>query len=204
MREKELIKKGIETITKLKKMKRVETKKISYKDAKPGKIDINEFRNAIYSLLEADDYLYKKAPNHYLNEDEAKEFCKLIIKSINSLNKLLSNFGYHYEKKELNKNALYIVSSKKLFRKLKNKGLYVVSTDGFLDIEDYKSIIKDEKALLGIKKKIEITKKNIEKFIKKINPEKIYFVVSDEDDLKVYRRAKELYNAEKVDIDDIE
>lgn len=185
-------------------MKRVETKKISYKDAKPGKIDINEFRNAIYSLLEADDYLYKKAPNHYLNEDEAKEFCKLIIKSINSLNKLLSNFGYHYEKKELNKNALYIVSSKKLFRKLKNKGLYVVSTDGFLDIEDYKSIIKDEKALLGIKKKIEITKKNIEKFIKKINPEKIYFVVSDEDDLKVYRRAKELYNAEKVDIDDIE
>lgn len=44
---KDLIRKGISTISQLKKAKiRVEKddKKISYKDAKPGKIDVNEFK----------------------------------------------------------------------------------------------------------------------------------------------------------------
>ncbi len=181
-----------------------EEKKFSYKDAKPGKINVKAFKEAVYLLLEADDWLYKKAPNHYLNENEAKEFCKIIIKSINKLNEVLEEFGYKVEKKkEMEKSALYIVTNKKLFRKLKSLGYRVVSTDGYLDINDYKGRVP-ENALKGLEKKINIVKENIKKQIQKIKPSKIYVVVADEEDLKVYKKAKELYNAEKVDIDDFE
>ena len=51
---KDLIRKGISTISQLKKAKvKVEKadKKISYKDAKPGRIDVNEFKKAMYLLI---------------------------------------------------------------------------------------------------------------------------------------------------------
>ncbi|MCQ6253945.1 DUF2100 domain-containing protein [Methanocaldococcus sp.] len=208
---KELIRKGISTISKLKKEKvnvKIEKKsdlKMSYKDAKPGKINVEEFKKAIYQLLEADDFLYKKAPKHELNEDEAKEFCKLIIKCQEHLNKVLSNFGFELEEKEISEDALYIVSNKKLFKKLKNKNpnLKVVCTEGMLDIEDMRKIGISEKALEGLKKKIEITKKNIERFIKNYNINKIYVIVNDEKDELLYLRAKKLYNAEKIEADEI-
>ncbi len=211
---KELIRKGICTISKLKKIK-IEEKssnanidrnlKISYKDAKPGKINVEEFKKAIYQLLEADDFLYKKAPKHELNEDEAKEFCKLILRCQEHLNKVLSNFGFEFEEKEISEDALYIVSNKKLFKKLKNKNpnLKVVCTEGMLDIEDMRKIGIPEKALEGLKKKIEITKKNIERFIKNYNINKVYVVVNDEKDELLYLRAKKLYNAEKIEADEI-
>ncbi len=208
---KELIRKGICTISKLKKEMvnvKIEKKsglKISYKDAKPGKINVEEFKKAIYQLLEADDFLYKKAPKHELDEDEAKEFCKLIIKCQEHLNKVLSNFGFELEEKEISEDALYIVSNKKLFKKLKNKNpnLKVVCTEGMLDIEDMRKIGISEKALEGLKKKIEITKKNIERFIKNYNINKIYVIVNDEKDELLYLRAKKLYNAEKIEADEI-
>ncbi|ACV25261.1 DUF2100 domain-containing protein [Methanocaldococcus fervens] len=207
---KELIRKGISTISQLKKAKvKVEKtegkKKISYRDAKPGKIDINEFKKAVYLLIEADDFLYKKAPKHELNEEEAKEFCKLIIKCQEHLNRLLANFGFEFEEKEISENALYIVSNKKLFKKLKNKNpnLKVVCTEGMLDIEDMKAIGIPEKALEGLKKKVEIARKNVERFINKYNPEKIFVVVEDDKDELLYLRAKQLYNAEKLNADEI-
>jgi hypothetical protein len=205
---KDLIRKGISTISQLKKAKvKVEKadKKISYKDAKPGKIDVSEFKKAVYLLIEADDFLYKKAPKHELNEEEAKEFCKLIIKCQEHLNKVLSNFGFEFEEKEISEDALYIVSNKKLFRKLKNKNpnLKVVCTEGMLDIEDMKAIGVPEKALEGLKKKVEIARKNVERFIEKYKPEKIFVVVEDNKDELLYLRAKNLYNAEKLDADEI-
>ena len=205
-----LIRKGIYTISQLRKSKiKVEKydkcKKISYKDAKPGKIDVSEFKKAVYLLIEADDFLYKKAPKHELNEEEAKDFCKLIIKCQEHLNRVLSNFGFEFEEKEINENALYIVSNKKLFKKLKNKNpnLKVVCTEGMLDIEDMKAIGVPEKALEGLKKKVEIARKNVERFIEKYKPEKIFVVVGDDKDELLYLRAKNLYNAEKLDADEI-
>ncbi len=205
-----LIRKGIYTISQLRKSKiKVEKydkcKKISYKDAKPGKIDVSEFKKAVYLLIEADDFLYKKAPKHELNEEEAKDFCKLIIKCQEHLNRVLSNFGFEFEEKEINENALYIVSNKKLFKKLKNKNpnLKVVCTEGMLDIEDMKAIGVPEKALEGLKKKVEIARKNVERFIEKYKPEKIFVVVEDDKDELLYLRAKNLYNAEKLDADEI-
>ncbi|ACX73112.1 Protein of unknown function DUF2100 [Methanocaldococcus vulcanius M7] len=209
---KELIRKGISTITRLKrsgqekiKVEKSDKKTISYKDAKPGKIDINEFKKAVYLLLEADDYLYKKAPKHELDEKESKEFCKLIIKCQNHLNKILSNFGFEIEEKDIDEDALYIVSNKKLFKKLKNKNpnLKVVCTEGMLDIEDMKKIGVPENALVGLKKKIELARKNIERFIEKYKPEKILVVIEDKKDELLYIRAKELYNAEKIDVDEL-
>ncbi len=156
-------------------------------------------------MFDADTYLYKKAPTFYLNEEEAKEFCKLILKAQESLDKVLSNFGFTFIKKEMNEDFLYIVSNRKLFKKLKSKNpnLKVVCTEGMLDIEDFRKIGIPEKALEGLKKKVEIAKKNIENFIKKHSPKKIYVVVEDDKDLILYERAKALYNAEKVEIDEL-
>jgi len=205
---KDLIRKGISTISQLKKTK-VKTekvdKKISYKDAKPGKINVEEFKKAVYLLIEADDFLYKKAPKHELNEEEAKEFCKLIIKCQEHLNKVLANFGFEFEEKEISEDALYIVSNKKLFKKLKNKNpnLKVVCTEGMLDIEDMRAIGIPEKALEGLKKKVEIARKNVERFIEKYKLKKIFVVVEDDKDELLYLRAKQLYNAEKLNADEI-
>ncbi|AIJ06343.1 hypothetical protein JH146_1501 [Methanocaldococcus bathoardescens] len=205
---KDLIRKGISTISQLKKAK-IKTekvdKKISYKDAKPGKINVEEFKKAVYLLIEADDFLYKKAPKHELNEEEAKEFCKLIIKCQEHLNKVLANFGFEFEEKEISEDALYIVSNKKLFKKLKNKNpnLKVVCTEGMLDIEDMRAIGIPEKALEGLKKKVEIARKNVERFIEKYKLKKIFVVVEDDKDELLYLRAKQLYNAEKLNADEI-
>ncbi|WP_017981140.1 DUF2100 domain-containing protein [Methanocaldococcus villosus] len=200
MREKELLRKGIETISKLRKGS-VERKEVIITS---GHIDVENFKKAIYYLLEADEFLYKKAPKHYLNENEAKLFCKLLIKCKESLDRVLKNFGFEIEEKEVNENALYIVYSRKLFKKLKNKypNLAVVCTESFLDINDFKGLVP-ENALNGLKKKVELAKKNIEKQIKNLKPKKIYVVIEDEKDEKLYLKAKDLYNAERIDVDDL-
>ncbi|EHP89171.1 DUF2100 domain-containing protein [Methanotorris formicicus] len=206
---KNLIIKAISTISEIERREKppVDAKKVSYKDAKPGKIDTNELKKAIYVLIEADEFLYKKAPLHELNEEEAKDFCKLILKAEKHLNNVLKNFGFEFEEKEIDKDALYIVSNKKLFRKLKDKNpdLNVICTEGMLDIEDMKAINPNipEKALGGIKKKIEITKNNIAKRIEKTKPSKILVVVEDKADELIYKRAKDLYNADKINAEEL-
>ena len=72
-----------------------------------------------------------------------------------------------------------------------------------LDIEDMKAIGVPEKALEGLKKKVEIGRKNVERSIEKYKPEKIFVVVEDDKDELLYLRAKQLYNAEKLDADEI-
>ncbi|ENN95689.1 hypothetical protein J422_06351 [Methanocaldococcus villosus KIN24-T80] len=195
-----MLRKGIETISKLRKGS-VERKEVIITS---GHIDVENFKKAIYYLLEADEFLYKKAPKHYLNENEAKLFCKLLIKCKESLDRVLKNFGFEIEEKEVNENALYIVYSRKLFKKLKNKypNLAVVCTESFLDINDFKGLVP-ENALNGLKKKVELAKKNIEKQIKNLKPKKIYVVIEDEKDEKLYLKAKDLYNAERIDVDDL-
>ncbi|AEF96967.1 DUF2100 domain-containing protein [Methanotorris igneus] len=206
---KNLIIKAISTISEIERMGKpsADSKTISYKDAKAGKINVDEFKKAIYALIEADEFLYKKAPLHELNEEEAKEFCRLILKAERHLNNVLKDFGFEFEEKEIDKNALYIVSNKKLFRKLKDKNpdLNVICTEGMLDIEDMKTINPNipEKALEGIKKKIEITKNNIAKRIEKTKPSKVVVVVEDKADELIYNRAKELYNADKIDVNEL-
>ncbi|ADG13753.1 Protein of unknown function DUF2100 [Methanocaldococcus infernus ME] len=205
MREKSLIKKGIETITLLSRRKVTEERR-SYNEARAGTINTEEFKKAIHYLIEADSYLYKKSPKFYLNDEEAKEFCKLIFKAKDSLDKVLSNFGFSfYKEEELDESSLYIVSNRKLFKKLKskNKNLKVVCTEGLLDIEDFKKIGVPESALKSLEKKVEMAKKNIERFIEKYKPNKIYVVVEDEKDNLLFERAKKLYNAEKVEIDEL-
>jgi hypothetical protein len=207
---KNLIIKAISTISEMEKIKTEKTttdKTISYKDAKPGKINVDEFKKAIYALIGADGFLYKKAPLHELNEEEAKKFCKLILKAEKHLNNVLKDFGFEFEEKEIDKDALYIVSNKKLFRKLKDKNpdLNVICTEGMLDVEDMKVINPNipEKALEGIKKKIEITKNNIAKRIEKTKPSKVMVIVEDKADELIHKRAKELYNADKINAEEL-
>ena len=211
---KTLIKRAISTIhtlnTKEKNIPEVEPS-ISYRDAKPGKINVEEFKNAIYALIEADDYLYRKAPHHKLNDKEAKEFCKLIFKCKRHLDKVLEGFGFKFQGGvKLKEDVLYIVSSRKLLRSLKSKmpEVNVISTDGVLHPEDIKIIRPDisEKALKGISKKCEIVKREIERLIEKLKPSEILVVVDENNkgDQLVYLRAKELYGAKKIDIEDLD
>jgi hypothetical protein len=211
-----LIKRAIDTISKMDeaslkniKCKSTASKSITYKDAKSGNIDINEFKKAMYALIEADDYLYKKAPHHELNDDEAKLFCKLILQTQKHLNSVLKGFGFEFEESILDINALYIVSNKKLLKNLKNKepNLNIISTEGVLEPEDMKVVNPKipEKALKGIEKKCNIVKEQISKLINNINPSKVIVVVDEgnKGDELIYMRAKELYGAEKIYIDEL-
>ncbi|AEH06071.1 DUF2100 domain-containing protein [Methanothermococcus okinawensis] len=216
-----LIKKAVNTIDKLDyelklknntKTKTIsESKSISYKDAKSGTINVDEFKKAVYAIIEADDYLYKKAPLHNLNDDEAKMFCKLVFQTQKHLNNVLKAFGFEFEEgAQLDESALYIVSNKKLLKNLKNKmpNLNIISTEGILEAEDMKVINPNmpEGALKGIEKKCNITKEQITKLINKLNPSKVIVIVDDSNkaDELIYIRAKELYGAEKISIDDID
>jgi hypothetical protein len=216
-----LIKKAVATISKLdeessklknaKPHKIAESKNITYKDAKSGNINVAEFKKAFYALIEADDYLYKKAPLHNLNDDEAKIFCKLILQTQKHLNNVLKEFGFEFEGgAQLDESALYIVSNKKLLKNLKNKmpNLNVISTEGVLEAEDMKVINPNmpEKALKGIEKKCGIIKEQINKLINKLNPSKVIVIMDENNkaDELIYLRAKELYGAEKISIDDID
>ncbi len=214
-----LIKRAIDTISKMDEMSSKENrckitasksiKSITYKDAKSGNINVDEFKRAMYALIEADDYLYKKAPNHDLNDDEAKLFCKLIIQTQKHLNNVLKGFGFEFEEKVLDTKALYIVSNKKLLKNLKNKepNLNIISTEGVLEPEDMKIVNPKipEKALKGIEKKCNIVKEQISKLINNINPSKVIVVVDEgnKGDELIYLRAKELYGAEKIPIDEL-
>lgn len=185
---------------------------VSYRDAKSGKINVKEFKNAIYTLIEADDFLYRKAPHHKLDDNEAKEFCKLIFKCKRHLDKVLEEFGFKFQEEEvkLKGDVLYIVSSKKLLRSLKSKmpEINVVSTDGVLHPEDMKVIRPDinEKALKGISKKCEIVKNQINRLIDMLKPSEVVVIVDENNkgDQLVYLRAKELYGAKKINIEDLD
>lgn len=216
---KSLVKKAIDTISSIKneaeksvqlQSSTSEKSKKTYKDAKSGKIDIDEFRKAVYTIIEADDYLYKKAPLHELNDEEAKSFCKLIMDAQKHLNNVLKEFGFEFEEEiNIDKNALYIVGNKKLMENLKDidPNLNVIFTEGVLTPEDMKEINPKipEKALAGIKKKCEIINKQISKTISNIKPSRVIVVVEEGSraDELIYLRAKEYYNAEKVNSEDI-
>jgi len=219
---KNLIKKAIFTISELNKLgSKLESNPIhdalehksplNYKEAEPGKINVEEFKNAIYALIEADDFLYKKAPMHNLNKQEAEEFCKLIFKSKKHLDNLLKEFGFKSQESPLlDEKALYIVSNKKLLKNLKNKmpNINIISTEGVLNPEDMKIIRPNipGKTLKGISKKCEITIKEINKLIDKLKPSEIIVIVDDDNkgDKLVYERAKELFNAKKISVEDMD
>ncbi|ABR54439.1 conserved hypothetical protein [Methanococcus vannielii SB] len=212
---KELIVKAIETISKTKKefeivSDPIKAEKKIYSDAISGKINGNEFKRAVQSLFEADEYLYKTAPNHELNSEQAKEFSKLLFDVQKHINKILSEFGFNLEDKiSIDRKALYIVSNKKLLKSLKeiDSDLNILSTEGVLEIEDMKIVSPEipEKALLGIEKKCKIIKEQISKVILNINPSKIYVVVKSGDtaDELIFKRAKELYGAEKLNSEEL-
>ena len=84
----------------------------------------------------------------------------------------------------------------------------VVSTDGVLHPEDMKVIRPDisEKALKGISKKCEIVKREISKLIEKLKPSEIIVIVDEDNkgDQLVYLRAKELYGAKKISVEDLD
>ena len=218
---KNLIKRAIFTISELNKLEsKLDNKPIydamehknplNYKEAKQGKINIEEFKNAIYVLIEADDFLYKKAPMHNLNDQEAMEFCKLIFKSKKHLDNVLKEFGFKFqESPTLDERALYIVSNKKLLKNLKGKmpNINIISTEGVLNPEDMKIIRPNipEKTLKGISKKCEITIKEINRLIDKLKPSEIIVIVDEKNkgDKLIYERAKELFNAKKISVEDI-
>ncbi len=216
---KKLIIKSIETINKLKteknsnnNIKNTEINKLSWKDAKSGKINSDELKKLMYLLIEADDYLYKTAPTHYLTDEEAKEFCKLLFKSKNHIDNLLNNFGYSITTNNFNidLNTLYIVGNKKTVKILKDiePNINIISTEGVLEPEDMKKINPkiNDKALLGIEKKCNITKNQINKLIDIVKPLNGVVVIVDENNIAdelIYNSAKKYWNASKINIETI-
>ncbi|MBP2143494.1 hypothetical protein J2127_000649 [Methanococcus voltae] len=241
----ELLKKSIESISKLEQEKLIEIKKQgtgnkngaengdnantknaekTHKDAKAGIINIVELKKAAYDLIEADEYVYKKAPNHELTKEEAEEFTKIILGAQKSLNNILEGFGFEQEKTIINldSEALYLVSNKKLIKILNeineeaNKAmgitlktnLNIISTEGVLEPEDMLIINPKmpEKALKGIEKKCSITKENIQKIIDNKKPTKVFVVVKEGDkaDELILNRAEALYDAKKLPLEELQ
>ncbi|ABR56428.1 conserved hypothetical protein [Methanococcus aeolicus Nankai-3] len=212
-----LLKKAVGTISKIEKSKPITTatpqliNEKSWKDAEPGVINSGELKKMMYSAIEADDYLGKTAPTHKLNKEQAEEFCKILFQTKKHIDKILKEFGFEITEgaPKLNENSLYIVGNKKTLKNLKNiePNLNIISTEGVLEPEDMKIINPkiNDKALIGIEKKCNIVKNQINDLINKVNPSTVVVVVDKNNnaDELIYNSAKKHWNAIKIDIETI-
>ena len=212
-----LLKKAVDTISKIEKSKPTTTtatpqfNEKSWKDAESGVINSEELKKMIYSAIEADDYLVKTAPTHKLNKEQAEEFCKILFHAKKHIDNILKEFGFEVSSgaPKLNINSLYIVGNKKTLKNLKNiePDLNIISTEGVLEPEDMKIINPkiNDKALIGIEKKCNIIKNQINNLINKVNPSTVVVVVDKNNnaDELIYNSAKKHWNAIKIDIETI-
>lgn len=192
---------------------KVECEKL--KSPKEGKINADLYGEIINELIEAEEFIYSSRPSHKLNENDSNQFCNKIIGVRNKLDEILADFGVIEKEsveekiKKLSEEFLILTtksSFKKSFSKFGVDPQRIIVTGVPLEVEDMKILNPKipEAALEGISKKIEHVKNDIERKISTFNLDKIFVIVeTDKAGEILSKRAKELYNAKIIAIDNL-
>ncbi|MBI5679776.1 MAG: DUF2100 domain-containing protein [Methanobacterium sp.] len=186
-----------------------------FKTPKKGKINTEIFGEIMNELIEAEEFIYSSRPSHTLNDADAKLFCDKILSLRAKLDLILADFGViekesiEEEIKKLSEGLLILTSKnsfKKVFSKFGVDTQRIVVAGVPLEIEDMKILNPKipEAALGGISKKIEHVKNDINRKIDGFNLNKILVIVeADKAGEVLGNRAKELYNAEIIFLENL-
>jgi len=186
-----------------------------FKTPQEGNIDVNLFGEVLNELIEAEEFIYSSRPSHKLDDQEARLFCDKLLSVRNKIDGMLMDFGV-MEKESIEEEikklseGLLILTSKGNFRKVISKfGVdpqRIIVAGVPLEVEDMKVInpkIPDA-ALGSISKKIEHVKNDINRKMSTLNLEKILVIVESDKASKILsERAKEIYNADVVILDNL-
>ncbi len=185
------------------------------KTPKEGKINADIFGEIINELIDAEEFIYSSRPSHKLNDDDAKLFCDKILSVRSKLDLILADFGViekesvEEEIKKLSEGILILTSKnnfKKMFSKFGVDAQKIVVAGVPLEARDMKILnpkIPDA-ALGGISKKIEHVKNDITRKMDSFNLDKILVIVeADKAGEILGKRAKEIYNANVVILDNL-
>lgn len=188
----------------------IKQKKTIIREAEEGIINIKHFENALKELIRAEDYIYKSLPSHRLTKKEASGFCQHLLKAREKIDKILSDFkvlemeDLKDKIRKLSQDTLIITTKSDMKKSLTKKGIkapYIIVTGAPLSIEDMKKINPriPEKTLKNIKKRIEHTKDDIERKIKKMGIKKVIVLAEPNPTSKlIAERAEKLYNAKII------
>jgi len=185
------------------------------KKPQEGIIDSKILGDIMNELIDLEEFLYTSRPTHYLKLEDAQDFCAQLILIRNQIDDLLADFGVIEKEsveekiKKLSEEFLILTtksSFKKSFSKFGVDPQRIIVAGVPLEVEDMKILNPKipESALEGISKKIEHVKNDIERKISTFNLDKIFVIVeTDKAGEILSKRAKELYNAKIIAIDNL-
>ncbi|HIH61333.1 MAG TPA: DUF2100 domain-containing protein [Methanobacteriales archaeon] len=180
------------------------------REPEEGIINVKHFENAMKELIRGEDYIYKSLPYHKLSKEEALGFCQHLLKAREKIDRILSDFkvlemeDLKDKIRKLSVDTLIITTKSDTKKSLIKRGIkapHIIVTGAPLSIEDMKKINPKipEKTLKNIKKRIEHTKDDIERKIKKMSIKKVIVLAETNPTSKlIAERAKELYNAKII------
>lgn len=191
------------------------TKNKELKEARSGYINVDVYESIINNLFEAEEFIYSSRPLHKLESDEAKDFITKILAARKEIDVILSDFRVidksapEEDVKEYFKDCL-ILTTKNNFKKTITKfGIdpqRIVVAGVPLVPEDMQILNpKMPKSALGpIAKKIQHVKNDIERKMKQFELKSIVVLVeSDKSGELLSKRAKEMYDAKIVVVENL-
>ncbi|MCE5213911.1 MAG: DUF2100 domain-containing protein [Methanobacterium sp.] len=180
-----------------------------------GKINSQILREILNKLIDLEEFLYTSRPTHFLEQEEAQDFCDQIIIIRNKLDEILVDFGVieqlNLEEEIKNLSGKYLIlTTKSNFKKAMNKlsvdPQRVLVTGVPLQVEDMKIInpkIPDS-ALESIEKKISHVKNDIKRKKKQFEIEQVLVVVEKDKTGEILaKRAQEIYDAQIISVESI-
>lgn len=186
-----------------------------FKIPQEGKINADLFGEIINELIDSEEFIYSSRPSHKLNNENAKLFIDKILSVRSKLDLILADFGViekesvEEEIKKISENILILTTKnnfKKVFTKFGIDAQNVIVAGVPLEVEDMKILnpkIPDA-ALKGISKKIKHVKNDVARKMESLNLDKILVIVeADKAGEVLVNRAKELYNANAVTLDNL-
>jgi len=180
----------------------------NFKPAESGKINLDDFEEILYKIIDMEDFIYSTRPSHNLNKEVAQEFCDKIIGLREKIDVILSDFGVIPEKnvedeiKNLSQKFIFLTtknSFKKLFTNFGVDVQRIIVAGVPLDVNDMKILNPKipESALKPIKKKIEHVQNDINRKIEQFDPQNMLIISEADKAGKILgKRGKKIYNAE--------
>lgn len=194
----------------LRKAAQAERQKPSLGSPKEGKINPELIMGIIEDILEAEQFVYSSKPSHILFKEDSEILCAKLLSARSKLDQILIDFGVLEEinreeqVKKITQKMLIITPKsnyKKHAIKLGVDPQRIVVTGVPLIAEDMQKINPKihENALEGIKKKIEHTKRDIERKLELFKPELVLVLADNDQTGKLLAsRADELYDSQKI------
>jgi hypothetical protein len=191
------------------------TKTKELKNAKPGFINVDIYESVINNLFEAEEFIYSSRPIHKLDSDDANNFVSKILAARKDIDIILSDFGVidkiapEEDVKENFKDYL-ILTTKNNFKK--TIGKFGIDTQkivvaGVPLVPEDMQILNPkmpESALGPISKKIQHVKNDIERKMDQFQLKNMVVLVeADKSGELLSKRAKEMYNAKIVVVENL-